>query len=212
MTNYNDIIDKLTAAIRSRSAFIYKGAAYDVYHDRHARIMAIDHVSADYLRDCTEEDRSIEPVLLERLADAILYEELTDTSSAKATREEYPFLSDTQLARRRSGRHTRRTGVGRGETSIEMYESGSEKHHIGGGAYLSTDGRDYRIPIQRTRSINELIAIDENTVSRNKERAAQYRKDTAAGRCVTYTDGMLSPEFVACRGLGERWRNELSVP
>lgn len=188
MTNYNDITDKLTAAIRSRSAFIYKGTAYDVC-ERPIRIAVIDRISTDYARDCSEEGRNLDATLLERLADAIMFEELTNTWRGKSSLVEYPVLSERQLMTR----HNR-------ERSIKLAEE------------TGLDGQNHAKPRRRKRSKYENEVVDSRTLSRNKERAAQYRKDTAAGRCVTYTGGTLSPEFVTCRGLGERWRNELSVP
>lgn len=153
--------------------------------------------------------------MLERLADAILNEELTDTNPHKVTNTEYPFLSETQMERRRDGVRTRKDGGMRGETSLEVYEGGADMYHSGGGSQLASDGRNYRFPIRRTRSRNELMYVDAHSKSRNRERAAQYRKDTTAGRLVTYnlrdTGGELAPEFEACKGVGERWRNELSA-
>ena len=44
-----------------------------------------------------------EPKQLERLADLLLYEELSNTHPDKMAREEYPIMSEHQLSRRHSG-------------------------------------------------------------------------------------------------------------
>lgn len=219
---YTQITAQLVAALRSKvTAFTYLSAAYNIA-DRTERIRLVDAITRDYIAEHAEYNQraldawerrgckgerprtvSADTAMLERLANAILNEELTGQDSAKATREEYPFLSDTQLARRRDGVHVREGGGVRGEMSISA------------AGNLGTDGRDYREPTRRWRTPEENAFMDRTVKSRNRKRAAQYRRDTAAGRLVTYnlndTGGELAPEFEACKGVGERWKNELSL-
>lgn len=150
---------------------------------------------------------------LERLTDYVLREELTDPDPYKSEHNEYPILSEIQLARRREGRRGSANTNVRGETPIKFDgddENTSDKHS-GTGVYLASDGRDYRKPIRRTRSKSELIYVDEHAKIRNKQRAEQYKRDTAAGPIERYnlrdTGGVLADEFVQCRGTGTAWAN-----
>lgn len=146
---------------------------------------------------------------IERLTDYILREELTDPDPYKSEHNEYPILSEIQLARRREGRRGSASTNVRGETPIKSDgddENTSDKH-AGAGVYLASDGRDYRRPIRRTRSKCELIYVDEHAKIRNKQRAEQYKRDTAPGPVVTYnlrdTGGALADEFVECREIAK---------
>lgn len=205
LTNYNEkytqIAAQLTEALRSKSAaFTYGGQSYNIT-DRTERITLIDRICADYI---ASEPASVDMALLDRLADAILNEELTENGGGhKAANAEYPFLSETQMNRRRYGSRGGTSTNMNGETTMRAAE------------FLGADGRDYRFPNRRLRTLDELIFVDTRAKSRNKARAAQYRKDTAPGRVVTYnlrdTGGELAAEFEACQGVGERWRSELSA-
>ncbi|QDX93620.1 hypothetical protein EEL30_15740 [Brevibacillus laterosporus] len=111
---------------------------------------------------------------LERLADAILHEELTDDDEHKIAHQEYPILSATQYARRTLGKHKRRgSGMG-GETSLKIVEE------------TGTDGISYRKPSRRRRSPYEMQFVDNNAKIRNKARREQYAKDTKAGEVKSY--------------------------
>jgi hypothetical protein len=143
-----------------------------------------------------------EPAQLDCLSALILYDDVMNPDSHKIKHNEYPILSDLQMDRRKYGGRGEGSNMG-GETSI------SEAEHVG------ADGRDYRYPNRRKRTIGELIYVDENARIRNKLRAAQYRKDTAPGPLVTYNlrenGGELAPDFVACIGIGQRWKDEMSA-
>ena len=145
-----------------------------------------------------------------RLTDYILREELTDPDPYKSEHNEYPILSEIQLSRRREGRRGSANTNVRGETPIRSDgddETTSDKHSPA-GVYLASDGKDYRRPIRRTRSKNELIYVDEHAKIRNRVRAEQYKRDTAPGTVVTYnlrdTGGVLADEFVSCRDINFR--------
>lgn len=90
---------------------------------------------------------------LERLADLLLYEELHDKDRMKVRNNEYPFLSERQLLRRRSE-----------ETFDKMYEE------------YSVDKRNHKAPIRRVRSRRENHIIDRDARIRNKERRKIYRE------------------------------------
>ncbi|MBG9774236.1 hypothetical protein [Brevibacillus laterosporus] len=111
---------------------------------------------------------------LEQLADVILHEELTDPDAYKGTHNEYPILSETQLARRREGKHKRRgSGMG-GEASLAIAQE------------TGTDGRSYRKPARRKRSPYENRFVDENAQIRNKQRREQYEKYRKPGEVKQY--------------------------
>ncbi|HHT7127809.1 hypothetical protein [Bacillus cereus] len=96
-----------------------------------------------------------EPKQLERLADLLLYEELHDTHPDKMTREEYPIMSEHQLARRHSD-----------EVSMKVAEE------------YGVDRRCYKSPIRRKRTRKETWQIDRETKSRNEEKRKAYREFT----------------------------------
>jgi hypothetical protein len=100
---------------------------------------------------------------LDRLANAVLHEELTDPSVWKAKHAEYPFFSEIQLERR-TNRDDREEAA-----SLE-----------------ATDGKCYRKPTRRKRSPKENAFMDRTVKSRNKQRREQYRKDTRPGEVITY--------------------------
>lgn len=67
--------------------------------DRQDRIKAIDELIEDYFKVLGEMPSG---VVLHRLGNEILREELQDKRSNKVTAEEHPILSETQLIRRYS--------------------------------------------------------------------------------------------------------------
>ncbi|MFF2886662.1 hypothetical protein [Paenibacillus sp. NPDC057967] len=145
--------------------------------DRTQRIALIDRITYDYV---DERD----PALLERLTDAILDEELTDMHPDKVTNTEYPFMSEWQLDLRRDR-----------ETGLKAVEE------------TGTDGRDYRRPTKRRRTNYENWHVDKHAHGRNKARAEQYRKDTAAGPVLN----VRSTEFVSAATVAQTWRERLSL-
>jgi hypothetical protein len=138
-------------------------------------------VNAEIMRHRTERSRAVEtlideyiastgerpdPAELERLTNAMLHEELTDRHPDKVTREEYPIMSEQQLARRQNA-------------SAPLHAA----------HYEATDGRNYRVPTRRKRSTHENMFVDKVAKIRNKERKRQYAKDTRASEVVTYYVG-----------------------
>lgn len=104
-------------------------------------------------------------VTLERLANLCLYEELTDTDEHKVSRNEYPILSETQIARRQEGKHVRNSGL-KGEVPIKAADS------------IGADGRNYSMPKRRERNTRENRFIDKEAKIRNKERKQRYHEFT----------------------------------
>mgnify|MGYP000910974900 CR=1 FL=1 len=125
--------------------------------------------------------RQYDAKLLEQLANLALHEELTDKSQYKVREEEYPFLSDMQMARRTDGAHERNTGVQKGEAPFTNAET------------IATNGRNYAVPKRRKRSIHEDLLRDEQAMIRNKERRRKYNEFTAIQPVIAYILG----EFVS---------------
>lgn len=111
--------------------------------------------------------------LLNELTDLAIYEELTDNASNKVARDEYPILSEIQLARRREGVHEKTGKTPKGEVSI------------GAASTMATDGRNYRVPTRRKRTVNENLLSDQAR-SRNKERRNKYEEFTKVQPVITY--------------------------
>ncbi|MHA4153214.1 hypothetical protein [Bacillus cereus] len=105
-----------------------------------------------------------EPKQLERLADLLLYEELSNTHPDKMAREEYPIMSDYQLSRRHSG-----------EVSMKVAEE------------YGVDRRNYKPPVRRKRTRKETWQIDREAKSRNEGRRKVYREFTRVQGVRVYT-------------------------
>ncbi|MBR8661143.1 hypothetical protein [Brevibacillus sp. NL20B1] len=132
----------------------------EIMRHRTERSRAINALIDEYIASTGERPDGTE---LERLANAVLHEELTDPSVWKAKHAEYPFFSEIQLERR-TNRDDREEAA-----SLE-----------------ATDGKCYRKPTRRKRSPKENAFMDRTVKSRNKQRREQYRKDTRPGEVVTY--------------------------
>ncbi|ARO65497.1 Uncharacterized protein B5E39_3162 [Bacillus cereus] len=106
-----------------------------------------------------------EPKQLERLADLLLFEDLSNTHPDKMTREEYPIMSDHQLSRRHSG-----------EVSMKVAEE------------YGVDRRNYKPPIRRKRTRKETWQIDREAKSMNEERRKVYREFTRVQAVKVYNE------------------------
>lgn len=126
----------------------------DKIPDRIERMASIESLINEYI---TATDELPEQLQLERLANEILYEELSDTHPDKVTNNEFPFLSEWQFDRRRGN-----------ETKLEVAD---EK---------------YKKPVRRKRSTWENIKVDQHAKIRNEERKEQYRRDTVTIDTPTY--------------------------
>ncbi|MEV2320435.1 hypothetical protein ABNC55_20910 [Paenibacillus larvae] len=128
--------------------------------DRQERIKAVEALTDAYIDSIGQAPDSVQ---LERLADYILAEELTDMHPDKMTREEYPFFSSWQLQRRRNK------------------ESSS-----GEAATVGVDGREHRKMTRRKRRRAEDNYVDRSAKIRNKERRERYRNERRPGEVKTY--------------------------
>jgi hypothetical protein len=202
------MVSDLEVTIRRRKndahiRFAYDGAAYDVA-DRAERMALVQRIADDYVAahadviqrnvDAWAErggkgerpvSLALNTALLDRLADAVLDEEITDPNPYKVQHAEYPFFSQRQLDLRRDR-----------ETSLKAAEE------------VGTDGRDYRVPKRRRRTNYENWRVDADAKIRNDERAEQYERDTATVTTAEYNlrenGGELTESFVQCRGINRR--------
>jgi hypothetical protein len=129
---------------------------------REVRIAEIDRVTEEWFARTGDMPDAKQ---LEKLADLILHEELTDTHPDKMTTVEYPFMSEEQYARRTEGRHVKKKN-NRKEVGF------SASHTVG------TDGRNHAKPLRRVREDGENRHIDKVTKIRNKERRDRYNDFT----------------------------------
>ncbi|OXM86465.1 hypothetical protein [Paenibacillus rigui] len=128
--------------------------------DRHVRMQEIQKLIDSYINST---DTVPDTTPLERLADYILKEELTDRNPYKVSHTSHPIMSTWQL----DLRHNR-------EVTLKVAEE------------IAADGKRYAVPKRRYRSTAELLLLDEQARIRNAQRAAQYEKDTAPGPIHTY--------------------------
>ena len=128
--------------------------------DRNERIRDIDDLINEYVYAVGS---APDPIQLERLANYILREELTDPNPYKVSHNEYPVMSEWQLEKRK-GR----------EYSLKLAEE------------VGTDGKNYAPPKRRKRTAKENWLIDKRAQSRNKERRRKYREFTKPGEVITY--------------------------
>lgn len=151
--------------------------------DRDERMTAVQALIDEYIAEVGERP---DGDVLERLTDYILREELTDDNSHKVAHNEYPFLSESQMQLRYER-----------EYGLEL----AENH--------DADGRNRATPTRRRRTAKEERFVDRLARMKNRKRNAQYKRDTSPGPVEAYnlrdTGGVLSDEFVDCRGIGERW-------
>jgi hypothetical protein len=120
---------------------------------RAARLFLIAELTEDYFAKTGEMPDAI---ALERLADLLLYEELTDTNEHKISQTEYPFLSDRQFDRRDSR-----------EVKSAFGMDGN-----------AADGQKHGRPTRRERSSYENKFVDKKARIRNKERKKAYQDFT----------------------------------
>ena len=114
---------------------------------------------------------------LQRLSDLCLYEELTDTDEHKIMHNEYPIMSETQIARRQEGKHSRNEDNPKIEVPLGIAEN------------YGTDGRVYDYPVRRQRSERENRFVDESARQRNKERNSTYKEFTKVQPVITWKIG-----------------------
>jgi hypothetical protein len=128
---------------------------------REVRLVKIEQLTEDYYAKAGEWPDS---VALERLADLVLYEELTDTNPDKMTAEEYPFMGEHQFDRR----DKRESAVG---SAIDN---------------SAADGRKHFRPTKRSRTDYENRFVDKKSKIRNKERKRAYNDFTKVQPVIAY--------------------------
>lgn len=157
MSNIKYIASNIYRALRgSNSTVYYNDIPYNV-SDRHERQRLVENLLADNYDEVRRN-----PDITERLTNAILYEELSDMHPDKMSRDEYPIMSEHQLARRQFGAHREKTTIPRIEVPISSLMN------------LATDGRDYSYPKRRQQTIEEMIYMDEVTLNRDAETCERY--------------------------------------
>lgn len=122
---------------------------------RSRRIVEIDKLTEVYFSKVEEKPDSI---ALERMANLLLYEDLTNPHPDKMAREEYPIMSESQREERVKS-----------EASDKLAEE------------YGDDGRNYRIPNRRKRTSYESKFVDKIAKARNKEWRDCY-KDFVNGK------------------------------
>jgi hypothetical protein len=130
---------------------------------RERRFEYIEAITEEYFRLTGEMP---DAVALERMADLCLWEELTDPDEHKVSRNEYPFLSETQIARRQEGKHSRKTDNPKIEVPLGIAEN------------YGVDGKTHDYPTRRQRSERENRFVDKEAKARNKARREKYTEFT----------------------------------
>ncbi|MEK5109855.1 hypothetical protein MHI57_24650 [Cytobacillus sp. FSL K6-0129] len=115
---------------------------------RPSRFEAIEALTEEYF---VANGKMPDAGALDRLSTLCLYEEVTDPHPDKMTRDEYPIMSATQEEERKSDEVL---------TDFSDEDDDTNENHSRINAYLASDGRSYRKPSRRTRTIGELIKMD----------------------------------------------------
>ncbi|MFD1267588.1 hypothetical protein ACFQ3Y_09160 [Paenibacillus motobuensis] len=176
----------------------YRDRTYNL-RNRSARILVAATISDDYLREHGEFNQlaldkwrdkgeqgqrpspvSVDTALLDRLTDALLYEELTDERPDKMTLEEYPIMSEHQEERRRDNEYA--------DVLAESYDA---------------SGKNRAEPVRRVRTAREQRFVEKLARKKNRERKARYKRDTSPGS----VEESASQSFSQCVGIAEKWRS-----
>lgn len=150
--NFNDVIDGIKRRTKAGEL------------PREARIAEIDRATEEWF---AQTGKMPDAKQLERLADLILHEELTDPDIHKVAHNDYPFLSEYQFDRRDS----RESAVG------EAIDNSA------------ADGRKHLKPTRKQRTPYENNYIDRKAKIRNDERKRAYKEFTKVQPVVTFTNG-----------------------
>jgi hypothetical protein len=156
-TQFEKAANELIHAVKSGNSYVsHNGEVIDV-SDRQARIKAINELTEEYVGDSGKYPDS---TILERLADAVLHEDLTDDNPWKAKQAEYPFFSDRQMERRTNNEKS-------------LYKESIDEVTVG------IDKKDHRDSTKRRqREKYENAFMDRAVRSRNKEIARKYKEFT----------------------------------
>jgi hypothetical protein len=141
------------------------------YRPNGLRLSIIEKMTESYFEQTGEVP---DVTALQRLSDLCLYEELTDTNEHKIAHNEYPIMSETQIARRQEGKHSRNDNNPKIEVPLGIAEN------------YGTDGRVHDYPTRRQRSERENTFVDLEARERNKERNLAYAEFTKTQPVVTW--------------------------
>lgn len=131
----------------------------------------INELCEEYTAEVGETPDSRE---LQRLANEILREDLTDKRSNKVQEDEYSFLSDTQKKRRKFGVHQRKGKYEVGEVPLKHLEG------------FDLDGNLHRGTNRVHKSIGDMVTIDINSRPFDEHTRKQYEKFIKPGKVFTY--------------------------
>jgi hypothetical protein len=139
--NLNDVIDDLRRRTKVGEL------------PRETRMVEIERITEWWFR---ETGAMPDAKQLDKLADLVLYEELTDNNEHKVSQNEYPILSERQFERR---------------DNREVKSAGDMEGN-------AVDGRNHMPPTRRKRSDYENRLVDKKTKTRNEERKRRYKEFT----------------------------------
>jgi hypothetical protein len=139
--------------------------------DRQERIQAIDALCEEYAASIGQPPDSLQ---LDRLANEILREELTDKRKNKTRVEEYPILSDYQISRRMFGVNQRKGKYPVSEVPLYMAMN------------YGTDNKEYRSHHREKRTITDLVDADLNSRPLDPVRRKQYEDFIKLGEVRSY--------------------------
>lgn len=128
--------------------------------DRDERMTAVQALIDEYVAVIGERP---DGTTIEQLTDYILFEELEGDMRTDKINDEYPILSERQMARRFER-----------ECGLEVAEN------------YDTEGRNRATPIRRRRTAKESRFVDKLAQMKNRKRSAQYKRDTSPGEIRKY--------------------------
>lgn len=150
---------------------------------RDLRLVKIEQLAEEYFSRTGEMP---DAKALQRLEDLCIYEELTDSRPDKMALEEYPIMSDYQLARRQHGMHRKKAKEDDIPVRMEVPFSWA--------ANYGADGKNYSYPYRRERDDYENEWVNEVSRSRNEERCDKYNA-FVKGKLVEYAEGKFRREY-----------------
>jgi hypothetical protein len=193
-------VEELELSTKRGEVFEYERQKYDLTI-RDERMRVIDIISTKYAISHAEFNDNMKRVasergediplaipydvfLLERLSELVLHEENTDMDRMKSKLGDYPFLTKTQLARRKEGKHKRKEDFSFIEVPLAV------------AGNVGTDGRDYNYPIKRKRSERECTFVNEKARSNNRLVRKKYEAFIRGENCVTINGDIVDLKFI----------------
>lgn len=106
---------------------------------RQERIEAVEAITETYTMQL---NYRLDSHTLERMANLILHEELSDKHADKITRNEYPIMSERQLGRRTQGKERHRNKSGTVTVEVPLNHASN----------VASDGKNYTQPIRNFKN------------------------------------------------------------